>query len=141
MHPKLRRQLRIFLVVYAVMTVLVLIDIIRDHIDPVWAVGGFAAGLLLGFVLQRVNVLSFDPESGNVIGRMDLIGIILLALYLVFVVFRDRLLDNWITDRNELAVATLSITAGAMIGRTLFTLRGVRGVLRAAGLMGETTTT
>ncbi len=137
MDRKLRKQLRIFLVIYAVMTGVVIYDVFRDHIDPLWAVAGFVAGILLGYILKRVNVLSIDPESGTVLGRIDLIGGVLLALYLLFIVVRNELFDDWITDRRALAIFTLSITAGAMLGRVLFTLHGVRGVLDAAGILDD----
>ena len=136
-HPKLRRKLRIFLAIYAVMTVIVVYDMLRDHIDPLWAVGGFVAGLVLGVVLTRMDVLSWNSDAKVVVGRMDLIGALLLVAYLVFIVFRDDVLGTWIRDSNAVAVTGISMTAGTMAGRVFHTFNGIRGILREAGVLPD----
>jgi small-conductance mechanosensitive channel len=130
----LRIQARLFLIIYAVMTVVVVYRVVIDRILPLWAVLGFSIGLLIGIVLSRTKKLSWDETERLVIGTSDALGLVILAGYFSFVLFlRDSLVASWVQDADAVGVVVLSMTAGAMLSRVHFTIRGVRRVLRLAG--------
>ncbi len=131
---RLRLQLRIFLGVFVVMLVLDVVRIIRDDVNPLWACGGFAGGLALGFILARTKVLGWNASEGMVVGTMDVVGIIILAAYLAFLVLRSRIIGSRVHDAETVGVIGLAMTGGAMLGRVYFTMRGIRRLLLVAGL-------
>ena len=132
---RLRLQLRIFLLIYLVMTVLVVERLIRGDVNPLWAPAGFAVGLILGFALSRTKVLGWDDSAHAVAGTSDALGIAILIAYVILMVFRSRIISAGVDDADAVGIIGLSMTAGAMFGRVYFTMRGVRRVLTAAGLV------
>jgi hypothetical protein len=131
---RLKLQLAIFSAVFAVVTALVLIRIVRDGIDPFWPLAGFAVGLLIGVILARSRSLGWDTADHEVVSSMSAFGIIVTVAYLAFtVLLRDRLLTDVVSDVDTASVAGLAITAGVMLGRTLVTLRTIRRMLTSAG--------
>lgn len=133
-NTKLRRQLRIFLVIYLIMTVLVIERLIWGDVNPLWAPAGFALGLVLGLALTRTKVLGWDDAEHAVAGRTDALGIAILAAYILFIVFRNRIISAGVEDADAVGVIGLAMTAGAMFGRVYFTMRGIRRILAAAGI-------
>ena len=135
---RLRLQLGAFSAVFAVVTALVLARIVRDGIDPLWPLVGFAAGLLIGALLARSKSLGWDAADQEVVTAMSVLGIIVTVAYLVFTVFlRDRLIDDVVHDVRAASVVGLAITGGVMLGRTLVTVRTIRRLLTGAGRFDE----
>lgn len=131
-HGKLRSQLRLFLFIFAVMIVLIVIHLVQDHLNPAWVLVGFLPGLLIGAVLTRTKVLRWDAAENVVVGTMDLVGIVILVAYFVFLFFRSRIIGLEISSAALISLIGLCVTAGAMIGRVFFTMRSVRTLLRDA---------
>lgn len=129
---RLRNQLRIFLVILAVMLVLDVIRIIRGGVNPIWAIGAFIVGLALGYVLSRTKVLGWNASAQAVAASTTAAGAIILLLYVVFILFKNKLVSSLIDDPSTVGVVGLSLTAGAMFGNISFTLRGIVRVLRLA---------
>lgn len=129
---RLRNQLRIFLVILAIMVVLDVVRIIRGGVNPFWAIGAFIAGLALGYVLSRTKVLGWDASEHAVTTSTTIAGVIILILYVVFILFKNKLVSAVIHDPSVVGVVGLSMTAGAMFGNISFTLRGIVRVLRLA---------
>jgi hypothetical protein len=132
---KLRVQLRLFLAIFAVMTAVVAYHLVRDGVSPLWAPVGFLPGLALGLVLCRTKVLRWEPDVRTVVEVTDLIGAVILVAYLAFIFFlRERIIGLAVEDAAAVGVVGLAMTAGAMLGRVYFTLRGIRNVLVEAGI-------
>jgi hypothetical protein len=133
---RLRTQLRLFLAIFAVVAVLAGVQVVRDGVDPLWALAGFGVGLALGVGLARAKVLGWDPSEGAVVGTTDAVGAAILVAYLLFLVVRKRLLGGVIHDAATVGVVGLAMTGGTMLGRVASTRRGIRRVLAAAGRGG-----
>lgn len=116
------------------MVVLIVYHIFRDGVSPLWALGGFIPGLAIGFVLTRTKVLSWEPSEQVVVGTTDAVGIVILVVYILFILFRDRIIGSEVHDAAAVSLIGLALTAGAMLGRIYFTLRGIRNILVAADL-------
>ena len=134
---RLRVQIVIFSFVFAVVTVLVVVRVVSDRIDPFWPLLGFAAGLLIGVILARSKRLRWDDSDHEVVSTMSVIGIVVTIVYLILMVMRDDILDNWVSDTVTVSVAGLAITGGVMLGRTIFTLRTIRRQMMEAGILSE----
>lgn len=123
------------------MTINVVYRVLAGHVNPLWAVLGFAIGVGIGLVLARTKKLAWDETERLVIGTSDALGIAILVAYLVFIIFlRESVIGHWVHDPHAVGVIGLSMTAGAMLSRVHFTARGVRRILILAGIMHEPVT-
>ena len=132
----LRIQIRVFLGIFAIMAALAVARIVRDDVNPLWALAGFGAGLAIGFLLVRIKVLGWNPSERVVVGTTDAVGIVILVAYLTFLLVRNRIIGSRVDDAEAVGVIGLAMTGGAMLGRVYFTMRGIRRVLALAGIGG-----
>ena len=130
----MRRQLRLFLGIFAVVAAVAVIQVVRDGVNPLWALAGFFVGLGIGAILARAKVLGWDPSQQVVVGTTDVLGAVILVAYVLFLVFRKRLLGHEIHDANVVGVVGLAMTGGVMLGRVSLMLRGIRRLLAGAGV-------
>ncbi|MGB9937215.1 MAG: hypothetical protein ACPK7O_05795 [Methanobacterium sp.] len=91
---------------------------------------GILIGLGVGIISSRTYRLSWDNDTNNVISRMDTIGVVILALYLIFIFTRVDLLERWIHG-NPLFAVVISITAGTMMGRLVITRHEIAKILKS----------
>jgi hypothetical protein len=134
-QKKIRIQLLIFAVIFLIITILEIDRIIRQDLAVIPILVGFLVGLGIGIGLARTKVLGWDPEDGQVVGAMDLVGGLILVLYIVFVLIRDNLIERWISDPAMVGTIGLAVTGGVMVSRVVFTRKGIRTTLEAAGVL------
>ncbi len=126
---KLRVRLRIFSVIALVMLAVILFDVFSGRLAGGLALVAVAAGVLIGVLVSRMFRLSWHAENGVVVSRIDWIGLGILLAYLVFSIFRNRLIGTWIQGVTEVAASGLAISAGVMVGRVLGMHLGIRRLL------------
>jgi hypothetical protein len=129
---RLRTQLRIFLVVFAVTVIVTIERVVAWRVNPLWALAGFAVGLAIGVALARSKPLTWDATARRVVAGNTVLGVVLIGLYLVFALEKSDILGRWISDAQIVGVVAVAITSGVMWGRLLTTFRGIRGVLGTA---------
>lgn len=121
----IRIRVTLYAVIFLVLAVIVVVDAVR--------IGGRSAlpvviflvvGLVVGAIASRMFRLSWDADSGRVVGRIDTVGVVVLVLYLAFSIFRGRLVGLWF-EAPVVGVASLAVLAGVMAGQVLTTRRGV----------------
>jgi hypothetical protein len=130
--PRLRTRLRLYGIIFLVMLVVIIVDVVRNLISIPLALLALAIGTVIGLLLGRMYRLSWDEIETKVIARIDWLGGIILVLYILFAIFRNRLFGQWVTGA-ALGAFTLSLTAGTMLGRVVSTSSGIRRVLAAWG--------
>jgi Kef-type K+ transport system membrane component KefB len=126
---------RLYSLIFLVMVVLVVVDSVRigsRSLPPVLAC--LAGGVVIGVIASRMFSLSWDTVSKKVIGKLDVVGAVVLVLYVAVSIFRSRLLGLWL-EGPVLSVAGLAVLAGIMAGQVAGTRRGVVRVFRL--LIGE----
>ena len=132
---RLVRQLGVFMIIFTIMVALVAIHTVTEDLAVLPILAGFLAGCLVGTLLVRTKVLSWDASEQRVVGTMDAVGAIILVVYLlVFVLNKGAIASHWISNPQELAAIGLALTAGVMLGRTVFTIRAIRDILGKAGM-------
>jgi len=125
----IRLRVRIYALIFVVMAFVVLVDTVvigSRAVLPV--VASLVLGAVVGVLASRMFALSWDSVSGTVVGRLDVLGVVILVLYLAFSIFRGRLHDIFL-DGPVLGVAGLAALAGVMPGQVFGTGRGVARVL------------
>jgi hypothetical protein len=130
---KLLFRLRMFIVIFVALLGFVIYELISSAVNPVFALLGIVLGIGLGTVLARMYKLSWNKDETKVVGRLDMIGIIILIVYIGFALSRNFLFGH-IIQGPSLGVFTLSITAGSMLGRVLATHQGIRDLLKASNI-------
>jgi len=132
LSPKLRRQLRIFSLIALVLLALVLYRVVRGEVAAGPALIAVALGVALGAIVSRVYRLGWDEQTQLIVGEIDIVGGVILALYLIFALTKGHLLGLWVADAHEASVLGLGLTGGVMLGRIVFTGGGIRALLAAA---------
>lgn len=132
LSPKLRRQLRIFSLIALILLALVLYRVVRGEVEMGPALVALALDVALGAVVSRVYRLGWNEETQLIVGEIDIVGGVILALYLLFALTKGRLIGLWVADAHEAAVLGLGLTGGVMVGRLVFTGGGIRALLAAA---------
>lgn len=126
---KLLRRLRIFFVVFMVLASVIIYEVSQDYLEGSACVGAIMLGMLIGAVFVRRKRIYWEEETATIIARMDKIGIAMLVIYILFAVSRHIFLHNWLHGR-QLTAFSLSLTAGAMLGRLLSIRSQIRQILK-----------
>ena len=126
MRPHVHRNLRIRLGAYLTVSILVggfvIYNAFMTPISGVFPFVGVLIGLGLGFLASRIHKISWDEVAAKVISRIDTFGGIVLVLYILFEVFRSKIVGRFV-DASSVTITSFSILAGIMYGRVL----GIRG--------------
>jgi hypothetical protein len=128
-NPKLRRNLRLYLIIGAAVFIYVIINAIKSDANPVAVALGLIAGVVIGMILSRVYKISWDKDANNVIHRMDLFGIILLLVFVAFDLNRGHIVQLFVQG-DSVGTISLALLAGAFYGRVFGAGRGIMKVLR-----------
>ncbi len=131
LDPKLRRSLRLFLVISALLLAVVIYETIHDHANVGYVALGLIAGIALGTVLSRMYKISWDHDAQRATYRIDIVGGIVLGLYVVFSLFRGNLV-GFLAPGQSAAAMSMALLAGAMYGRVLGSGRTIVKVVSSA---------
>lgn len=133
-HSRVLTQLVIFALVFLTITVFITYDVIAKGLVAGWVVGGVALGILIGLAAGRMFILKWHEDTQKVILTMDKLSFLLIAAYIVFRIFSEKLLGG-ILHGEELSVATFGLLAGIMLGRLLSMLTNIRKVLKKQSII------
>lgn len=131
---KLLRRLRIFFIVFILLVGIIIYEIMQEYLEASACVGAMMLGMLFGAVFVRRKRIYWEEETSQVIARMDRIGIGLLVIYILFAVARHWFLHQWLTG-NKLTAFSLSLAAGAMLGRLLSIRSQIRQILKEKSII------
>jgi hypothetical protein len=126
---KLIRRLRLFFAIFVVLSGIIIYEVSKEYIEGATCVGAMMLGTMIGALFVRRKRIYWEEETSKVIARMDKIGIGLLVAYVLFAVARHYFLHSWLTG-HRLVAFSLSLTAGAMLGRLLIVRSQVRQILK-----------
>ena len=124
------------MVVWLILASVTAVDVLRKNLDMDLAFVAFLTGFLTGLFLGRMYRLDWSKEKTKVVSQLDLIGRVILAAYVLFMVGRNWIFGYWV-QASDLMGFILCFTAGTMIGRVGATRRGIRLVLYAVGVISS----
>lgn len=135
--PSLRRRIRIFLALGALMFLLVIWDIAHGAMSIPVALIGIALGTVVGFFSSRIYHLSWDKDGKHVVGRIDTVGWIVLALYIAFELARSTAFSTVFVTGYSATAVTFTFISAALIAR-VFGLRGrIVAILKEEKIFGR----
>lgn len=130
MENRLSRRLSVFLILTSVLLVIVIFNIFEGRISPLLAGGGFALGVTVGLLAGRMFVIFWHPETEKVVSRLDKVGFVILAFYIILEVGRKWFFGHWLHGA-KLNAFGLAILTGLLLGRLLSMAIKIRKILVA----------
>jgi hypothetical protein len=122
-HPTLRRRIRLFLLLSAIMLALVISDIFNGTLSIQISLLAIVIGGIVGFITSRIFNLSWDKNGLHVVGTIDAIGWVVLIAYILFESVRATLFQTIIHTASSPTAITFAFIAAAFFTRVL----GLRG--------------
>ncbi len=130
LEGSLSRRLMVFFIITFVLSIVVFYDIFEGYISTLLASAGFAIGVMIGLLAGRMFIIFWHPETEKVVSRLDKIGIVILALYILLEVGRKWVFGHWLHGA-ELNAFGLAILTGLLLGRLLSMAMKIKKILVA----------
>lgn len=130
-NPKLRRNIYTYLGISVVILVVILYRIISAGSSFHYPLLSFAVGLIVGIIVSRMYVISWDKDAEHVIHRMDAYGVVFLVAYILFEVASHYFIEHWLTG-PLVSTVILSSIGGALLGRGLGMIHKMVAVLKVS---------
>jgi hypothetical protein len=121
----------IFFVIVSILAVISVVNVIREKIGVNLTIGGFLLALTIGLALSRMFRIFWHDEQEKVVSQLDVLGTILLIVYMCAEVGRKYIFQYWLSGA-ELNAFGLVILTGLLLGRFLGTAIQIRNVLSAS---------
>lgn len=133
-HKRLRLRLQIYFVLAVILLATTGYHLLHDDISWWPPLIALVVGAIIGVITSRLFQISWNEEDKRVVSRFDLLGSVILVGYLLFVLFRDQLLQLFVSG-PVIFVVTLALFSGTMLGRTIGTGRKIVHTLRQQKLL------
>src|SRR4051812_11344253 len=95
-HTRVQIQLILFALVSAGLLAAVSYDAVKGEIGLGFVALGLAAGVILGFFVGKIFMLTWHEDTRKVIMSLDRMSFVLIGLYVVFRIFGEQLLGQYI---------------------------------------------
>ena len=129
---KLVRRIRILVLIMVVMSGAMFYEVYLSDIDMEWVILAVILGLAMGFVAGRIFSIEWHREKSQVIGRLDVIGVVVLVSYITFSIARSWIFSHWFKGA-KLSAFTFSFIEAAMLGRVISMRFNINRVLEEQG--------
>ncbi|MFE5837205.1 hypothetical protein [Arthrobacter sp. NPDC056493] len=123
---KIRTRMRIFAVIFVVLLVVVIVELFLatpQAVPP--AVAALVGGIAVGLVASRMFRLEWDRAARTVVGKLDILGGIILVAYILFSIFRSRIVALWV-PADIVKLCSLAVMDGLMLGQVIGTVGGLK---------------
>lgn len=90
---------------------------------------GLIIGIVAGKLSARIFKISWDTKARHVTSTIDIAGVIVLILYIIFVLLKNNIAELFATN-GSVAAMGLAIAAGGIYGRSLSNLKKIIRILR-----------
>ena len=118
-------KLRIYVLVFLGTAAAAVVDAVRGtSLTWLFLAAGLMAGVVLGMVASRMQRLDWDSFEQRMVGRFDVLGVLVLLAYIAFALNRSRIVEAWVPAVHAPATS-LAVLAGLMFGQVLGTRRGL----------------
>lgn len=127
-HPKLRFRMRLFFVLGILMSFIVLRDIIERVMSIHLALLSILVGILIGWFSSRVFRFDWDGGADKVVGKVDIVGVLVLIAYTLFEI-TQRIIFTKFIHVPLTAAMTFAFISFLFIGRGLGMRRRILDLL------------
>jgi hypothetical protein len=125
---RLRLNLRILSVVYVILLLITVYDVIIAQAIFYQVIIAVIIGLAAGVVSSRMYKITWDEHEDEVVGRIDIYGVIVLVLFALFELNRSSIAHLFAGGASVGSIGFVLITS-ALFGRISGTSRKILRVL------------
>ncbi|MEM7134329.1 MAG: sulfatase-like hydrolase/transferase [Chloroflexota bacterium] len=126
----IKRRQRLYQIVLVVTALAALYQLFFQGAMVLGTVLALVIGVLMGTLFfSRMTLISWDDESGHVVSRMDIAGLVILLIYVFGVVIGDAPILSSSVEAGTASAATSSLVAGIMLGQLRSLRRKIRDIL------------
>lgn len=129
LDKRLRFTLRAYVVISLILIGLLIYNMARGELRLDYGLIGLSVGTFMGVITSRMYHISWNTDVRKVVSRLDLYGIGILVLYVLFEIFREKIV-GYFTHDFEVAAVGFAVLAGIMFGRVLGTRGKIMEVLK-----------
>jgi len=115
-------------VVYVVLFLITLYDLIIARTIFSQVLIAMIIGLVAGIVSARMYKITWDSDEAEVVGRIDAYGVVVLVLFILFELNRNRIAELFAGGASLGSIGFVLITS-ALFGRIFGTARSILRVL------------
>lgn len=133
-HNRILFQFVIFVVLTAVFSTVVTIDMLHEQMNALWVIGSLCIGILAGIAVGRIFAVKWHEDTQKVILSLDKMSFLLIAAYVAFRYVSDQFLAH-ILHGQELTIITFALLGGIMIGRVISMGNSVVRVLKQQNIL------
>lgn len=125
---KLQLNLRILFAVYAVLLIVTVYSATVSNAIFWQLAMGFIIGIIAGAISSRMYKISWDKDEAKVVGKIDIYGVVILVLFVLFELNRDHI-ARLFASGESLGAIGLTLITGALLGRILGTAQQIVRIL------------
>lgn len=134
LDKKLRFRLRIYFIISVIMVGVVMFEVLSEKVSLSIASMGLVLGVFVGVAAARMFLLSWHKDAKKVISRLDIVGGTILILYIIFAIFRGKIISHFVQG-SQVTGTSLAVVAGIMIGRVFGTGQKIISILKEQDLL------
>ncbi|GGS31083.1 MULTISPECIES: hypothetical protein [Actinokineospora] len=121
---------RVYLAIFLVASAVAVVEaVLAGGWTLVFAAAGLLAGIAVGHVVSRMFRLEWHEFERKAVGKIDVVGAVILVAYLLVAVNRARLVDLWVPAASA-GATSMAVLAGIMLGQVLGIRRGLIALYR-----------
>ncbi len=142
MYTKLRRHVHsrvlIQLVIFALVSLGLLVAVAYDAVAGeigLWVVlVALVLGGIAGYFVGKIFALAWHEDTRKVVMSLDRMSFVLIGVYIVFRIFGEQLLGQYVHGA-ELTAVTFTFLSGLLLGRLFSVWQGVSRILKQQGIL------
>lgn len=132
---RLRFRLRIYFLIAAILIGILFFNVFRGSLRLDFGILGLLAGCGIGIISSRMFHISWSHDAKKVVSRLDMFGIGILILYILFEIFREKIV-GYFTHDIQVGTVGFAVLAGIMFGRVLGTRGKIIKILKQQKVFG-----
>lgn len=125
----LQRRLYLYFGIAVILIAILIGNVARGALRLDLGILGLLAGIGIGIIASRMFHTSWNTDTEKVVSRLDAFGICVLVFYILFEVFRERIV-GFFTHNIQVGTVGFAVLAGVMFGRVLGTRGKIMVVLK-----------
>lgn len=124
---------RILIVMSLIFLVISIWHLVQDSHEWRWALAGIALGIIIGLIMTMFDQYVWNEDEGQVVTSSNIFATVMLVLYIIFMLTKDNILDDWITQPAALTMATSWLSLAALLTRIRRLRRELFEVMKIQG--------
>ena len=134
LHNRLRWQVVLYCLLGLVFLAISTYYTIQESFRLAFPLGGFLFGTIAGVIFSRIYRISWDHGAEQVIGRFDGLGFSLFIVYIIFEIFRNKIIALFVHG-PAIIITSFALLSGIMAGRVIGIRGKVQDVLREQNII------